>query len=234
MTSPTLRAITLKTVANYTRAAEHAVCAYRSSGQRLINAMERGVDKAARQGAERLAPRLATALRRATGRVTGLASKSLDAVSTRTERAIELGSTGVTTQLKRVAGLVEGVGNRVVAGGVQAAVRINMPGAQAALALSERVVAGVDKLPGARSHVKPIASAKRAAPARSRAAAGVRKARKAVAEAMVEAAAAVAPKTGRKVAAKPAGVAAAPRRRRSAQAKPVVEAVASAVEAATA
>ena len=230
MTSTTLRAITLKTVANYTRAAEHAVWAYRSSGQRLINAMERGVDKAARQGAERLAPRLATALRRATGRVTGLASKSLDAVSSRSERVIELGSAGVTTQLKRVADLVEGVGNRVVAGGVQAAVRISMPGAQAALALSERVVAGVDKLPGARAHGKP------AAPARSGAAAGVKKARKAVAEVMVEAvadavadaaadaAAAVAPKTRRKAAAKPAGVTAAPRARRSRQAQPLVEA----------
>ena len=173
MTQTTLRAVTLKTVANYTQAAERAVGAYRAGGHRLINAVQRSVDRAAQQGAERLAPRLAAALRRASGNMTGLASKGLDAVSSGTERAIELGSTGVSSQLGRVADLVEGVDNRVVVSGVQAAVRISMPGAQAALMLSERVAAGADKLPGAPvKRVKPpVVKAKRAAPAGRRTAA---------------------------------------------------------------
>ena len=173
MTQTTLRAVTLKTVANYTQAAERAVGAYRAGGHRLINAVQRSVDRAAQQGAERLAPRLAAALRRASGNMTGLASKGLDAVSSGTERAIELGSSGVSSQLGRVADLVEGVDNRVVVSGVQAAVRISMPGAQAALMLSERVAAGADKLPGAPvKRVKlPVVKAKRAAPAGRRTAA---------------------------------------------------------------
>ena len=148
MTQTTLRAVTLKTVANYTEAAERALGAYRSGGHRLISALQRGVDRAAKQGSERLAPRLANALRRASGNVGGLAAKGLDAVSRRTEQAIGLGSTNMTTQLGRVADLVDGVDNRVLASGVQAAVRLSLPGAKAALALSRRVAAGADKLAG--------------------------------------------------------------------------------------
>jgi hypothetical protein len=247
MTQSTLRAVTLKTVANYTHAAERAVGAYRAGGHRLISAMQRGVDQAAKQGAERLAPRLAAALRRANGRVSGLASKSLDAVSSRTERAIELGSSGVTTQLKRVADLVEGVDNRVVSSSVQAAVRISMPGAQAALALSERVVAGAGKLPGATLRVKAAKPAKRVVRSRvaaeieapvkavaQRAAAGVKKARKAVAPVVAEAAAAVKPKAARKPAAKPADVVAKVSRAAKVKVKAVSEAVESVVDAAAA
>jgi hypothetical protein len=174
MTSTSLRAVTLKTVANYTRAAERAVAAYRASGHRLIGAMQRGVDRAAQQGAERLAPRLAAALCRASGNVTGLAAKGLDAVSSRSERAIEIGSTSMSQQVSRVANLAEGVDKGVVASGLQAAVRISLPGAQAALAISERVVAGAGKLPGAPVRPKPasksaVAKAKRAGPASRRA-----------------------------------------------------------------
>jgi hypothetical protein len=251
MTQSTLRSVTLKTVANYTQAAERAVGAYRTGGHRLISAMQRGVDQAAKQGAERLAPRLAAALRRANSRVTGLASKGLDAVSSGTERAIELSSTGVTAQVKRVADLVEGVDNRVVVSGVQAAVRIGMPGAQAALALSERVVAGAGKLPGAKAAViaRPAKPAKRAVSARrravaeveapvkavvKRAAAGVNKAKKAVAPVVAEVAAAAKPKAARKPAAKPAGVATQARRAAKAKVQAVSEAVESVVDAATA
>jgi hypothetical protein len=247
MTQSTLRAVTLKTVANYTHAAERAVGAYRAGGHRLISAMQRGVDKAAKQGAERLAPRLAAALHRANTRVSGLAVKSLDAVSTRTERAIEFGSSGVTTQLKRVADLVEGVDSRVVASSVQAAVRISMPGAQAALALSERVAAGAGKLPGASSRVKAAKPAKRMVRSRvaaeveapvkavaQRAAAGVKKVRKAGAPVIAEVAVAVKPKAARKPAAKPAGVAAQAGRAARAKVKAVSEAAESVVEAAAA
>ncbi len=246
MTPISLRAVTLKTVANYTQAAERAVGAYRVGGHRLISAMQRGVDRAARQGAERLAPRLAAALRRASGNVTGLAAKGLDAVSSRTERAIEMGSTGVSSQVSRVADLAEGVDNRVVASSLQAAVRISLPGAQAALAISERVAAGAGKLPGAPVKAKTavksaVVKAKRATPAGRRAAAKldaqvdavaqtatatVKKAKKAVAPVVAEVKAAVKPKTVRKAAAKPAAVVAkAPRARRAAKASPAAQAV---------
>ena len=144
MTPSSLRAVTLKTVANYAHAAERAVLAYRVGGHRLIAAMQRGVDLAAQNGPERLA----TALRRAGGNMGGMAGKGLDKVSRGTERAIEMSSSGVRSQVARVADLAEGLDLPVLSSGLQAAARISLPGAQAALALSERVVAGADKLPG--------------------------------------------------------------------------------------
>ena len=233
MTQTTLRAVTLKTVANYAQAAERAVGAYRRSGHRLISLLQRGVDRAAQQGSERLAPRLANALSRASGNVGGLAAKGLDAVSRRTEQAIELGSTHMTTQLGRVADLAEGVDNRVLVSGVHAAVRISLPGAKAALALSQRVAAGADKLAGVgqktarkpahTTAVKPKAKAaasRRAASvvaavegpvkaAVQRTASTVKRAKKAVPPVLAEASAAVRAKASPKARSKVAGKAAA-------------------------
>ena len=146
MTQATLRAVTLKTVANYRHAAERAVGAYRAGGHRLIVVVRNGVDQAAQRGAEPYVPAFAAAMQRAGDKVGTLAVKSLEAVSAGTERAIELSADGVTTRVKRVAELAGGVENRIVVSGLQAAVRFTLPGAQAALALSERVAAGADKL----------------------------------------------------------------------------------------
>ena len=146
MTQASLRAVTLETVDNYRQVAQHAVDAYRASGHRLLSLMSRSVDRAAERGAQRIAPRWAAALRRTSGKVTGVAAKAVDTVSARTERVIEFGSAGVSAQVSRVATLVEGIENRYVATGLQAAARVSLTGAQAALTLSERLVAGADKL----------------------------------------------------------------------------------------
>ena len=146
MTQASLSTVTLKTVANYRHAAEHAVGAYRSGGHRLIAAAQHGVDLAAKRGAEPYVPGLAAALRNAGHNVGGYAVKGVDAVSAGTERVIEVSANGVSAQVKRVAKLAGGVDNRVVARSLQAAARISLPGAQVALTLSERVAAGADKL----------------------------------------------------------------------------------------
>lgn len=146
MTQTSLRAVTLKTVDNYRQVAEHAVDAYRASGHRLLSIMSRSVDRAATRGAERIAPRWAAALRKTSSKVTGVAAKGIDSVSARTERVIEFGSAGVSAQVSRMATLVEGIENRYIATGLQAAARISLTGVQAALTLSERLVSGADKL----------------------------------------------------------------------------------------
>ncbi len=152
MTTTTLRAVTQQTVANCAQAAARALGAYQAGGHRLIRSMQSGVDMAARQGAERLAPRLAAAVRRASGRVGTLAAQGLDALSSGTGRAISASHSGVRSQVNRIADLAaraEGADNRLLSGGVQSAARISLPGAQAVLALSQVVAAGVAKLPGA-------------------------------------------------------------------------------------
>jgi hypothetical protein len=146
MTQASLRAVTLETVDNYRQVAEHAVDAYRASGHRLLSMMSRSVDRAASRGAERIAPRWAATLRKTSNKVTRVAAKGIDSVSAQTERVIELGSAGVSAQVSHVATLVEGIENRYIATGLQAAARISLTGAQAALTLSEKLVAGADKL----------------------------------------------------------------------------------------
>lgn len=145
-THTTLRAVTLKTVANYRHAAERTLRAYRSGSQRLIAVVRDGMDQAAQRGAEPYVPALAAALRRAGDNLGNMAHQGLDAVSERTSRAITVGADGVTSQVKRVADLAAGVDNKVVATGLQAAARASMPGAKVALAVSERVASGADKL----------------------------------------------------------------------------------------
>ena len=146
MTPTSLRAVTLKTVANYHHAAERAVGAYRLGGHRLIVAMRHGVDSAARRSAQRFAPRMVAVIQHVGQRVGSLAAKGLDAVSNGTSRVLELGSDGVRSQVERVAKLAGGLDYPVVVNGLQAAVRFSLPGAQVALALSERVAAGAAKL----------------------------------------------------------------------------------------
>jgi hypothetical protein len=141
-----LRTVTLKTVANYRHAAERTLGASRRTGERLIAVMRDGVERAARVGAEPYAPALAAALCRAGDNLGNLADQGLAAVSERTSRVIAAGADGVVTQVERVADLVDGVDNKVVATGLQAAVRVSMPGAHVALAVSERVASGADKL----------------------------------------------------------------------------------------
>lgn len=207
-TPTTLRAVTLQTVANYTQAAEHAVRAYRVGGQRLIAAMQRGVDRAAAQGPERLAQ----ALRRAGGNVGDLAAKGLDALSSGTERAIEIGSNGFTQQVGRVADLVQGVDNRSVASGLQAVSRASLPGAQVALALSKQVAAVAHKLPGT-----PVAVVSAKVANVAKVASSSRRRASAQADAVVQQAAATAKKVKQAVAPVVDGVSAAVARAKAAR-----------------
>lgn len=148
MSEATLRAMTLETVDNYRQVAEHAISAYRAGGHRLLGLMSRNVERATQRGAERLAPRLAAAVRRTSHKVTGAAAKGIDAVSARSEQVVEASSAGVGQQLGRVADFVEGLEIRYLAGGLQAAARVSLSSARAALSLSEKLMAGAERFTG--------------------------------------------------------------------------------------
>ena len=171
MTKTTLRAVTLKTVDNYRQVAERTVGAYRASGLRLLSVFNRGVDRATRRG-------------------TDVATQGIDKVSEQTERVIEMGSARVSAQVERVADLVEGIENRYIATGLQAAARVSLSGAQAALTISEKLATGANKLSSAiQGPIEPRvkATAKRAQRAVTRRAkAAVKPARRAVAPAKAE------------------------------------------------
>jgi hypothetical protein len=174
MTQTPLRAVTLQTVANYRELAEHAVGAYRASGHRLLALMSRNLERSTR----RITPRLAAALRRTGSTVGDVAAKGIDGISDRTAHVIDLGSAGVSAQIGRVADLVEGIENRYLATGLQTAARFSLTGAQAALALSEKLATGADRIAAAVSG-KPL----RRSQAMARAKTAVRAARRATAPA---------------------------------------------------
>lgn len=243
MSQATLKTVTLETLATAVKAAEQAVDAYRAGGRRLVATLDERVTERAVARAERYAPKLAAALRRSSTKANTWAVKRIDAVSRRTDALITAGSAQVAAQVRRLARVADGVQNPVVAKGLDAAARATLPGAKAALALTERVAAAADKLPGtpkkaprraaapkaaakpvAKPAAKPAATRRAAAkpaaqPARTLkqatqlATAQATKARRAVKKAADEAA----------TAAKPAVRAA--RKRVKAAVKPVVEAV---------
>lgn len=155
MSQATLRDVTLKTVANYSRAAEYAIDCYRAGGHRLISAMQEGVERATVRGSEYLVPRMVNVMRQASQQFGSFAEKGLDAISDQTERALELGKAGMTAQVERVASLTDQIDNRIVVGGLEAAVRLSMPGAKAALKLSERVAARAEQAHDKVATVKP-------------------------------------------------------------------------------
>ncbi len=163
-----LRTVTLQTVANYRHAAERTLGASHRTGERLIAVMRDGVERAARVGAEPYAPALAAALSRAGDNLGTMADQGLVVVSERASRAIAAGADGVVNQVERVADLIEGVDNKIVATGLQVAVRVSLPGAQVALALSERVASGADKLAEVAGATSATGRAARAAGKRMR------------------------------------------------------------------
>lgn len=210
MSTPSLRAVTLETVANATRAAERTVGAYRAGGHRLVTVIRSRVASPAADRAEPYAPRLAAALRSTATQAGDLALQGIDSVSSRSEQVIEVASSTVTTQVKTLARLANDVDNRLVANGLDAAARAALPGAQAALALSERLADGAEQLATLAAGPK----AKKAAKARK----------------------AATPRTAKapvKAAAQPVKKAAAPKAaQRKTAAKPVAEVVAKAVKTA--
>ncbi|MEK8049148.1 hypothetical protein AACH10_02750 [Ideonella sp. DXS22W] len=156
MSRQTLRAVTLQTVATATQAAEATVGAYRAGGHRLVAVIQQRVAAPTVARTQPYAPRLASALGQTSSRAGRMADQGIDLLSDRTEQAISVAAKGVTAQVKRVAQLAEGVDNRVLASGLDTAARITLPGAQAALALTERLADGAGKL--ARSAAGPKAA----------------------------------------------------------------------------
>lgn len=207
MSQATLRDVTLKTVANYSRAAEFAVDCYRAGGQRLITAMQEGVERATERGSEYLVPRMVDAMRQASQQFGNFAGKGLDVISEQTERAIEFGKSGMSAQVERVASFTDQIDNRIVVNGLEAAVRFSMPGAKAALKLSERIAAKAEKAHDKVAEAKPVRRRKTKATATATATKAVRKA------------AATVKRRARKVVAEVAP-AKAPRRRRAAAVEP--------------
>lgn len=180
MTIQTLSNVTVKTIENYRNAAHAAVKAYQVGTLRLIEAVNTGIEKNVYARTEAVVPNLTETMNQLRGNVTDIIVKGVDGVSANTDKAIVASSAAATERVAKVAKLAAGIDNRIVVSGLEAAVRLSMPGAKAALAVSAKVAEGADALSRAVAG-KPVKAAqpvkktavrtKRASAAKTRAAA---------------------------------------------------------------
>lgn len=146
MTLQTLSTVTLETIENYRHAAALAVSAYRTGSNRLIGAVNVGLQDKVYSHTSKVAPNLTNAMIQMRGGLTNIIVKGIDTVGTRTEQAIEVGSDTAVKGVTQVAEFAAGIDNRVATNGIDAVVRFTLPAAQVARTVSAKVVAGADKL----------------------------------------------------------------------------------------
>lgn len=160
MTQQTLSTVTLATIENYRHAASLAVVAYRTGSNRLIDAVNSSIEANVYSRTEKVAPQLTAKLAQVRSGLTDIMVKGIDSVSTGSDKAIEASSATATQGVTKVAQFAAGIDNRVVANGIDAVVRLSMPGAQIAQTLSAKVVEGADTL-------SRVAAGKQVQPARA-------------------------------------------------------------------
>jgi hypothetical protein len=149
MNQASLSSVTLATIENYRNAANEATRAYQAGTQRLIDGLNKGINEQVYSRTSKVAPNLTDALSNVRGRMTEIVIKGIDEITSRTEKAVEVGSDGVAKQVNRAAEIVAGIDNVMLANGLQVAARLSLPGAKVALAVSGKVAEGAKALSGA-------------------------------------------------------------------------------------
>jgi uncharacterized phage infection (PIP) family protein YhgE len=166
MTNPSLSRVTLQSLENYRTAATQAVVATRLGGHRLVGAVNGALKNSVYPRTAKLAPRATDRMNQVRGNVSEVVVKGIDQVAAGAEKAIELSSSTAAAQVNKVARFAAGVNNQIVANGLQAAARLTMPGAKAALAVSSQVAKGATALADA-AGARPVRNAVRKAAAGS-------------------------------------------------------------------
>lgn len=162
MNNPSLSRVTLQSLENYRAAAAQAVVAYRLGGHRLVSAVNGALQNTVYPQTAKLAPRATDRLDEVRGNVSEIVVKGIDQVAQRADQAIELSSSVAAKQVTKVAQFAAGIDNQMVAGGLQAAARLSLPGAQVALVVSSRVAEGAKSLASA-AGARPVRQAVRKA-----------------------------------------------------------------------
>ena len=146
MSTQTLSRVTLETLENYRTAATQAVVAYRLGGHRLVGAVNGALENSFYPRTAKLSVAATERMNEVRGNVSDIVVKGIDQVAERTEKAIEMGSTTAAAQVAKVADFAAGTHNAMLTSGLEAAVRLTMPGAKLALVVSGKVAEGANKL----------------------------------------------------------------------------------------
>ena len=162
MTTQTLSRVTLQTLENYRTAATQAVVAYRLGSHRLVGVVNGALENNLYPRTAKLAPGATERMNEVRGNVSDIVIKGIDQMAERTEKAIDLGADTAAAQVAKVADFAAGIGNEMVANGLQTAVRLSMPGAKLALVVSGKVAERAEALVEAAGG-KPVKKAMRRA-----------------------------------------------------------------------
>lgn len=176
MTSQTLSRVTLETLKNYRIAATQTVAAYRLGSHRLLDVVNGALKNSVYPRTAKMAPRVTERMNAVRGNVSKIFVKGIDQVAERTEQAIELGSTTAATQVSKVAEFAAGIDNQILVNGLQAAVRLSMPGAKLGLVLSGKVAEGAHALAQAAGGRTLRSAVRKATPIANKAKATVKRA----------------------------------------------------------
>lgn len=145
MTVQTLSSVTLETIENYRNAAMFAVDAYRAGSLRLIDVVNSGIDNVySRTG--KVAPQLTKSVAQFRGDLSDIIVKGVGEVAARSDKVIEVSSETAVAGVTKVAKFTAGIDNPVVTNGLEAAVRISLPGAQVVRTVSAKLAEGADAL----------------------------------------------------------------------------------------
>lgn len=155
MNNASLSHLTLATIENYRHAANQAAHAYRVGSHRLIGALNQSLEQNVDPRTIKVAPQLTSQMLQVRARMTEVVGKGIDQLTTRTEKAVEVGSDGAAKQVRKVAAYAAGIDNPTVANGLQTVARLSLPGAKVALAVSSKVAAGA-KVLSSRAQGKPV------------------------------------------------------------------------------
>lgn len=145
MTIQTLSSVTLETIENYRNAAMFTVDAYRAGSLRLIDVVNNGIDNVYSR-TEKVAPQLTKTVAQFRGDLSDIIVKGVGEVASRTDKVIEASSDSAVVGVTKVAKFTAGIDNMIVVNGLEAAVRLSMPGAQVARTVSAKVAEGADAL----------------------------------------------------------------------------------------
>ncbi|MEO8122702.1 MAG: hypothetical protein ABI633_01490 [Burkholderiales bacterium] len=145
MTTQTLSSVTLETIENYRNAAMFAVDAYRVGSLRLIDVVNSGIDNVYSR-TEKVAPQLTKTVAQFRGDLSDIIVKGVGEVASRSDKVIEVSSETAVVGVTKVAKFTAGIDNTMVVNGLEAAVRMSLPGAQVARTVSAKVAEGADAL----------------------------------------------------------------------------------------
>jgi hypothetical protein len=146
MNTQDLSGLTLQTVENYRAAATQAVKAYRLGSHRLLGAMDGVIVNSVYPRTAKIAPQATERLNGVRSTMSDAFAKGIDQVADRTEQAIGATSTLATEQLGKAVDRVAAIDNATLAGALQTASRLALPGAKVALVVSGKVAEGAAKV----------------------------------------------------------------------------------------